>query len=156
MVYHEIEIVYGVLVTIGDLRKLGFIKPEDETYCINELDNPLGLSYVHAWHHSWVDELEEKNPERLPANAVTYNKIKDEPEIMEETENEFPHNYSLVCLGVKCGIIGMSRSCTSKFPTLEEINAAAKTFKEKASKELLTLSGPEVLYFIPDDCICCT
>jgi hypothetical protein len=66
MVHTQIDIVYGVLVTVGDLRKLGYVQPEDELYCIDEFEGPNGLSYVRAWHHSWVDNLEKHHPDRLP------------------------------------------------------------------------------------------
>lgn len=66
MVHTQIDIVYGVLVTVGDLRKLGYITPEDELYCIDDFEGPNGLSYLRAWHHSWVDQLAQHHPERLP------------------------------------------------------------------------------------------
>lgn len=66
MVHTQIDIIYGVLVTVGDLRKLGYFTPKDEVYCIDDFHGPNGLSYLRAWHHSWVDQLAQHHPERLP------------------------------------------------------------------------------------------
>lgn len=153
MVYRRIDIVYGVLITLGDLYRLGYVAPDVKLQ--DDWDLGDGLWCIRAWHHSWTAEMEEDYPERLPPSLITFNRIRNENKIKKETGGYFPHSYSLVCVCVKCGVIALDINM-SNYPTIKEFKNASKAFAQKVPDKLLSLAGPAGIHFIPDDCICCT
>lgn len=157
MVYHRFDIVYGVLVQWGELKKTKLVPTEMHdrdagdfilrTKTLNELD----LICVDV--HEIAEDYERSNPSRLPPSYLNSSKDEDTyPELIDENDD-------LICIGVKVGTIVVRMTHEEDighYPSFEEIATAKTTFDGKVPSELLAISGQPNLHFIPDDCGCCS
>lgn len=158
MVYHSLDIVYGTLVTWGDLLKLGYVTAEQDWL---EVDNEInGLSIIYAGHHSWVDEVKENHPQRLPSSYRAFIGHEDDEELQGILDQN-THPYMLFCLCVRAGQIDLDRKAKANYPGINEIVQAKNKFEEcvagdEALSKMLPELGQQTLHYLPDDCICCT
>jgi len=157
MVVHTITIVYGGIITWGDLIRLGYVTEEDVWWRMHgKLDKFPELICLPLMAHDIVEELETSNPERLPPSYRAIIDKKDEEE-MEAILEQDRNPYLLFCIGVKCGTISFG-SEPNQYPSLGEIQDAEEEFirDKERTRKLAEVCGKIDLHFIPDDCACCS
>ena len=156
MVVHTITIVYGGIITWGDLVRLGYVTEDDKWWYWPANKQFSGLYCSSFMAHDIIEELELSNPEQLPPNYRAIMSKKDEPE-MEAIFDQDPNPYQLFCIGVKCCTISFG-SEPSQYPSLGMIQDAEEEFigDVERTRKLSEVCGKIDLQFIPDDCACCS
>lgn len=160
MVVTTITVVYGSILTWGDVIRLGFVDKDDVWYSWEQPEKPHELTF-NPVPHDIVRALETSNPEKLPPSYRAIMDKKNEPEITE-CFNWDNNPYQLFYVGIECGEVSFSRYQTAaQSPSLEQILKAEEKFfltigNGPTASKFGELRGMTDVHFVPNDCACCS